>query len=819
MNYATLDHVLDYVFFQTNKSLRSLITEQIDVLVSTSFNQDPLSKIASKVLADSTFVLIEEASSACGYKGSEQIDHLLRQLEVWLFSEIDRKKKEYVRSLTTTSTDPQSEPSQSVVIQDDVQATQVFEASGWDDIKNHPEPDGAESEPPLLSRVRAVNWNDVQDPVDLAVWNRSWSNFWLPEKIPLSNDLPTWRLMTRAEQLRTIRVFTGLTLLDTMQYEEGLPSIQSEVQTQLETAVLGQFQAMECFTEEHELLTPNGWKSVKDITTNDKVAQYHPETNGIDFVNPMETSSHVAQSTITITNRNGWFKQRVSPGHRVYFEQVSKDTRYGKVSDRNWESKVVLAKDMLEPQGHPQFIRYRNAAATVMNPDREFSALDSMLVAIQADGSIDNWTKNSKGEVSRTGAISGTVPVRFSFAKQRKIDRIFHLLEELGWSASRGPDDERDFKGRLNFTVFVPKEYLEHRNKKFIDWWKLDELSFGWCRSFLNEIVLWDGHNANTNIHGVYYSCDKDNAEFVVAVASLAGCRTRFSVRHDDRKETFNDSYVVSITYGVDTTNSQGVEYSENHEPEMVYGIEVPSTFLLVRNSKTTFISGNCVHARSYSSIFSTLCTSQEIEEAYIWSEQCKSLQYKAELLTKKYRGSTPLKRKVASILLEMFLFYSGFFWPLYLSAHGKIPNSGDLIKLIIRDESIHGYYIGHKFQQQFAKASEEEQEDIRDYMYTMLVDLMENEEVYTDELYGGSGLEDDVKTFLRYNANRALRMAGFDPLYSQEDTQISSTILASLNANGDSNHDFFSLSGESYVQLPVEPINTEAISVFLSDL
>lgn len=134
-------------------------------------------------------------------------------------------------------------------------------------------------------------------------------------------------------------------------------------------------------------------------------------------------------------------------------------------------------------------------------------------------------------------------------------------------------------------------------------------------------------------------------------------------------------------------------------------------------------------------------------------------------------------------------------------------------------DESIHGYYIGHKFQQQFAKASEEEQEDIRDYMYTMLVDLMENEEVYTDELYGGSGLEDDVKTFLRYNANRALRMAGFDPLYSPEDTQISSTILASLNANGDSNHDFFSLSGESYVQLPVEPINTEAISVFLSDL
>lgn len=305
MNYATLDRVLDHVFVENQNSLRTLISEQIKTQITASLNQDPLLKIAEGVLSDSTFVLFEEACSACVFKGAEQINQLLEQLNEWLFNEINRQKKEYDQSMATTAPDPEPGPS--------------------------------EYEPPLLSRVRAVNWNDVQDPVDLAVWNRSWSNFWLPEKIPLSNDLPTWRLMTRAEQLRTIRVFTGLTLLDTMQYEEGLPSIMDEIQTQLESAVLSQFQGMEA------------------------------------------------------------------------------------------------------------------------------------------------------------------------------------------------------------------------------------------------------------------------------------------------------------------------------------------------------------VHARSYSSIFSTLCTSQEIEEAYIWSEQCKSLQYKAELLTKKYRGSTPLKRKVASILLEMFLFYSGFFWPLYLSAHGKIPNSGDLIKLIIR--------------------------------------------------------------------------------------------------------------------------------------
>ncbi|WP_176210584.1 ribonucleotide-diphosphate reductase subunit beta, partial [Salmonella enterica] len=66
-----------------------------------------------------------------------------------------------------------------------------------------------------LSRISAINWNKIQDDKDLEVWNRLTSNFWLPEKVPLSNDIPAWQTLSAAEQQLTIRVFTGLTLLDT----------------------------------------------------------------------------------------------------------------------------------------------------------------------------------------------------------------------------------------------------------------------------------------------------------------------------------------------------------------------------------------------------------------------------------------------------------------------------------------------------------------------------------------------------------------------------------------------------------------------------
>ena len=63
----------------------------------------------------------------------------------------------------------------------------------------------------------AINWNKIQDDKDLEVWDRLTGNFWLPEKIPLSNDLPSWKTLTRDEQLMTNfpRVH-GLTL-DTLQ--------------------------------------------------------------------------------------------------------------------------------------------------------------------------------------------------------------------------------------------------------------------------------------------------------------------------------------------------------------------------------------------------------------------------------------------------------------------------------------------------------------------------------------------------------------------------------------------------------------------------
>jgi ribonucleoside-diphosphate reductase beta chain len=206
------------------------------------------------------------------------------------------------------------------------------------------------------------------------------------------------------------------------------------------------------------------------------------------------------------------------------------------------------------------------------------------------------------------------------------------------------------------------------------------------------------------------------------------------------------------------------------------------------------------VHAKSYSNIFSTLCSTEEIDDIFRWSKENPYLRKKEEIILKRYDGKNEMERKIASVLLESFLFYSGFYWPMYLSSRSKLTNTADMIRLIIRDEAVHGYYIGYKFQNRYNGLNTESQERYKQYAYDLTMELFENEAKYTAELYDGVGLTEDVKKFLHYNANKALMNLGFEALFPAELTDVNPAIMAALSPNADENHDFFSGSGSSYV-------------------
>ena len=236
----------------------------------------------------------------------------------------------------------------------------------------------------------------------------------------------------------------------------------------------------------------------------------------------------------------------------------------------------------------------------------------------------------------------------------------------------------------------------------------------------------------------------------------------------------------------------------------------------------------NAVHAKSYSNIFMTYMSSPKIDELFDWGAQQKNLQnimdfivgayhdFDKETIVKKYYPEkldlnrfkeVQWKAMVASVFLETWLFYSGFYYPLYFYGQGKLMQAGEIINLIIRDESIHGVYVGRLAQEVFEFFPKEKQDELSTWMHDFLMDLYQEQSELVQEVYGPVGLVDDVNIFVRYNANKALMNLGFDAHFPYE--EVNPVVLNGLNTETKT-MDNFSMKGNGYQKMISESLEDE---------
>ena len=227
----------------------------------------------------------------------------------------------------------------------------------------------------------------------------------------------------------------------------------------------------------------------------------------------------------------------------------------------------------------------------------------------------------------------------------------------------------------------------------------------------------------------------------------------------------------------------------------------------------TVFGSFEAIHAKSYSYIFTTLCTNTEIDDIFDWVQKNEFLQYKANRISAVYQAiqedepESLWRAMFASVMLESFLFYSGFFYPLYLGGQGVLRNSAEVISLILRDESIHGVAVGYFAQNIFKTFSDEKKQELTLWGYEFLLDLYQNEMKYTDDLYAETGLSPEVKKYVRYNANKALMNLGLDTMFPEE--EVNPIVMNGISNTG-STYDFFSQKGATYAVAKVAPITDD---------
>ena len=321
----------------------------------------------------------------------------------------------------------------------------------------------------------------------------------------------------------------------------------------------------ECVAEGTEVLTKKGWLPVEKLSMDTELLQWH-EDNTTSWTYPIKLSMHRADSYYKFDLSTRGFKQKVSAEHRFPYYTVT-----GKL-------KIVPARGATPNTytKHPMAGPLRSVGRQdALTPQERF------MVALQADGSLpsDRYT----------GERCGTVPYTFGLTKGRKRRAFEKILADLGW----GYVSAIDRRGRTVYRVSGPLGMT----KDFDDWVRLGDRSLSWCRDFVAEVARWDGHIVAENpARTTYSSTIKNNVDVVQAAATLCGYRTKYTHVVDRRSPTYSDIHRLFINTHQDHVNGGRMVKTRVDGPVRMYGIEVPSSFLVIRCDGCVSVTGNSLH-------------------------------------------------------------------------------------------------------------------------------------------------------------------------------------------------------------------------------
>lgn len=309
-----------------------------------------------------------------------------------------------------------------------------------------------------------------------------------------------------------------------------------------------------CLSGDTEILTSKGWQRFDSLEKGLPVAQWDPN-GSISYVVPSNYIENLYTGPlVSLINEHVDFLG--TPDHRCPL-----------FSRKTGVFSVFPASEYPEDRIQPNAGIYSGGNRVV---DENYLKL---LIAVQADGHFNgygivlNFKKNRKKE--RLTPILEALGVDFSYS---------YYLSKTGW--------RHNFYLKQSELVARLETDLSMEKKLLPGWFR--ELPLTQRQLIVDEVTQWDGLARSRS---EYYSKYKENCDLVQELATGVGYRTSIAFY---KNSTGGSTWIVRYTfrnYSMTTNIRRGSEVVENF---LVYCVEVPTSFIVVRRNGKVFITGNC---------------------------------------------------------------------------------------------------------------------------------------------------------------------------------------------------------------------------------
>lgn len=608
-----------------------------------------------------------------------------------------------------------------------------------------------------------LNLYDIKYQWAYKIWETMLQNHWIPEKSPMNQDKESFKKLTEDEQDAYLKILSFLIFLDSIQ-TNNVPNITQYITAPEVTLPLGRQTFDECLVPDTEVLTIDGWKAITDITLDDKILECDEHLNST-FSNPTKLHHYNYVGNIHHFKGNT-FSQMVTDEHRMLIH-----SRYNKTPI------VKKAKEFREGKLDNSFFlnTFKEGIKT------ELTTYEKFLIALQADGTIyrEIITKDVDGNdvikyKNRNGKY-GFITVSFSFSKQRKIDKLLGIVNELDFEYNISKDIQSNYenvKAKTVINIKIPTSYIISKN--FSDWVDLDSISSNWGSEFLNELKQWDGWEYNKTSFG-YDTTDSSNATIAQQIAVLSGTYCSLNISTDARG--YKDVYHLVFIPGKNKFGRGTISKTSEPYNGDVYCVSVPRGFFVIRHKGFISVTGNCLHSRSYGHILTSIFNKEKATKAiYYWRDN-EVLAKRNEYIAKIYQdfNDNPtddglIQVIIANYLLEGLYFYNGFQFFYNLESRHLMPNTAVQIRYINRDEIQHCNLFKNIIKT--IKVEEPELWDRNEaIVYDMFKVAVEQEIEFSNDAIGDKILginKQSIYEFTHFMANRRLREIGLDQIFEK---------------------------------------------------
>lgn len=358
-----------------------------------------------------------------------------------------------------------------------------------------------------------------------------------------------------------------------------------------------------CLTEDHDVLTSDGWKPIAEVTMYDQVATLHgdklvyehpkavlsfPDFSGKMYhiknqaVDLNVTLNHRMYISTCHTRKREWSDYRLVPAEEI----VGKEVRYKK--NAVWDApdyQFILPASGEGYREHPR-------AAKIVDMDAWLTFFGIWM----AEGWTTTYEKNDGYDTKR---------VQICICKERVRDALFPALEKLGYTYNL--HDDKCTINECQLYAYMKDLSVGAPQKQLPDWvWSLSQNQ---CRKLIYAMQLGDGSFSKTST--VYYTSSEKLADQFMQLCLHAGWSGNKHLHHaKGNRATLKDGRVIEshhdlwkVTVVVQRLNPT-VNHTHSHKQNIqseevydftgpVYCLQVSSEVFMVRRNGKAVWTGN----------------------------------------------------------------------------------------------------------------------------------------------------------------------------------------------------------------------------------